>query len=135
MFIDEISALLVATGGWVMGQSLFTNSTQPVPQNGNGPFTSLIETPGGGFARTHNGESTEFPTAQFTVRAKSPSVARAKAKEAFATVGGANGLSNTMLSGVWYVTLRARQGVMDMGVDAQGRAMFVFNIEAEKKPS
>lgn len=135
MFIDEIAQVLVTAGVGVIGETLFLHSTSVIPPAGAGPYTSLIETSGGGFGRTHNGSATEFPTAQIAVRAKKPSEARAKAVEAYRALGSENGMTNAMLSGVWYLTLRPRQNVTDTGLDAQGRALYVFNIEAEKKPS
>ena len=82
----------------------------------------------------HNEASahTQRPTAQVLVRAKSYSVARTKAKAAYAAL---DGVFNMTLSGTYYQSLVARQEPTDIGLDAEARPMIVFNVEAEKSPS
>jgi predicted dinucleotide-utilizing enzyme len=54
---------------------------------------------------------------------------------AYNALGGVDGLHNIVLSGVPYINITARQEPTDIGLDAAQRIMFVFNIDAEKKPS
>ena len=61
--------------------------------------------------------------------------ARLMLQAAYDALGGANGLWNVELSGVFYLSVTARQCVTDTGKDENGRQTFTFNIDAEKCPS
>ena len=132
-FLDELAARLVAQGVGVLGSNITLGSKGIIPE-GDGPYISLIETGGTEPTRVHNEASahTQRPTAQVLVRAKSYSVARTKAKAAYAAL---DGVFNTTLSGTYYQSLVARQEPTDIGLDAEARPMIVFNVEAEKSPS
>lgn len=133
MFLDEIAARLVAQGVGTVGSNIFLGSKAAIPV-GDGPYLSLIETGGSGPTRVQNtpGAKTQRPTAQIVARAKSYLVARTMAKAAYLAL---DGVFNTTLSGIFYQKITARQEPTDIGLDAQGRPMIVFNIDAEKAPS
>lgn len=140
MFLDEIAAKLVASGIGVLGTNLFLSSKAVIP-SGPGPYITLTETGGaavGGFrgegSRIQNkvGVATAHPTAQVSVRASTYPIARAKAKDAFLVL---DGIYNTTLSGVFYLSITARQEPTDVGLDEAGRVIVVFNIDCEKQPS
>lgn len=133
-FIEEIEAKLVADGVGVHGTSIILGRKGVIPA-GDGPFMSLVETGGIGPTRIHNqpGANTQRPTAQIMVRAKLSSTARAMAKAAYESL---DGTFNTVLSGTFYQSITARQEIQDIGPEeGTGRAMYGFNIEAEKDPS
>jgi len=132
-FLDEIAAWLATEGVGIPGQSLFLSSAA-IPPNGDGPYLSLKETGGTGSTRIQNKASaaTHRPTAQVSVRAKDYTEARAMAAAAHDAL---DGIFNQNLAGVWYVSVTARQLPTDAGSDDVGRAMVVFNIDAEKEPS
>ncbi|MCR4301792.1 MAG: minor capsid protein [Sulfuricaulis sp.] len=139
-FLDEVAAKLVADGVGALGTSIFM-STKAVIPTGAGPYLTLVETGGagpGGFrgtgGRTQNvaGVATQHPGAQVACRASSYPAARAMAKAAYLSL---DGIWNTTLSGTFYLSLTARQEPTDLGLDEAGRAMVVFNIDAEKEPS
>lgn len=134
MFIDEISARLVTQGVGVEGVNLFTSSKASIP-SGDGPYMTLLETGGSGASLTHNDTATEHPTAQILARASTYPAARAMCAAAYMALGGPNGLFNISLSGVFYLSIKARQNPTDMGLDEETRATVVFNIECEKQPS
>ncbi len=129
MFLDEISARLVAQGVGIVGSNIFLGSKAVIP-DGDGPYLSLTETGGSAPTRIHNRSvaNTRRPTAQILVRAKSYLVARTMAASAY---GALDGVFNTMLSGVFYQSITARQEPTDIGLDALKRPMIVFNIDAE----
>lgn len=133
MFLNEIKDRLVAQGVGVYGSTIILGSKGTIPQ-GDGPYLSLIETGGTGPTRVHNqaGASTQRPTAQVLVRAKKYDVARAMSKAAYLAL---DGVFNTVITGVLYHSIVARQEPADIGLDSQGRPMISFNIEAEKAPS
>lgn len=140
MFLDEIAAKLVAAHVGVIGTNIFLSSSAKIPA-GDGPYLTLIETGGsapGGYkerlGRVHNkaAAETQSPTAQIAVRAKSYVVARTMAKAAYFAL---DGTWNQTLSGVFYLSITARQEPTDIGLDDAGRVMIVFNIDAEKEPS
>jgi len=133
MFLDEIAAKLVSDGVGVLGTSIFKSSAAIIP-TGNGPYLTVSETGGMAPSRKQNQTTaaTQRPTAQILVRAATYASARAMSKAAYNSL---DGVTNTVLSGVFYLSIRARQEPTDMGADGSGRFQLVFNIEAEKAPS
>jgi hypothetical protein len=133
MFLDEIAARLVAQGVGVIGSNIILGSKGTIP-TGDGPYLSLTETGGSAPTRVQNTPvaSTQRPTAQIAVRAKSYTVARAMSRAAYLAL---DGIFNTSLSGVFYQSVTARQEPTDIGLDAQSRPVIVFNIACEKVPS
>jgi len=140
MFLDEIAAHLVAAGVGVLGTNLFLSSKAVIPP-GVGPYITLTETGGmgvGGFrgegGRTQNktGSATVRPGAQVAVRASTYPIARTKAKAAHIVL---DGVWNTTINGVRYLSITSRQEPTDAGVDEAGRAVVVFNVDCEKEPS
>lgn len=132
-FIYEIKDRLVAQGVGTYGTNIFIGAKAVIPA-GAGPYLSLVETGGSGAARTQNGFSTERPSAKLTCRATTLPAARTMLQAAYDALGGADGLHNITL-GVWYLSVTPTQSITDIGTDEAGRAMVVFNIDAEKQPS
>lgn len=133
--LDEIAARLVAEGVGIVGTDIFKGSNAPIPMD-EGPYLSLAETGGSGSSRTHNGTPIERPTVQLMARHKDDiEIARQMLKAAYDALGGADGLYNIELSGVFYLSITARQGPTDTGKDARGWPTYSFNIDAEKQPS
>lgn len=133
-FIDEISTRLVSEGVGSTNSNILWGSGSVVPV-GNGPYLSLVETGGYGSMKTQNGIAIERPTMLLLARAKHSADARLMLKNAYNALGGANGLFNITLSGVFYLSLKARSIPADTGKDAANRVMFSFNIDCEKYPS
>jgi minor capsid protein len=138
MFLDEIAALLVAQGVGTIGQNIFKGSNAVIP-DGTGPFLSLIVYPGSPSSKTHDDTATERPNmqlkARFGVGAEAYQRANNMIRAAYETLGGANGLFNVTLSGVFYLSITAKHPPGDTGKDEKGRATLTFNIDAEKQPS
>lgn len=133
MLLNEISARLVAQGVGVVGSNIFMGSKSNIP-TGNGPYLSLTETGGSGPTRVHNKASanTLRPTVQVAVRALNYVDARTMIKAAYDAL---DGVFNTMISGVFYQKITARQEPTDIGLDDLKRVLLVFNIDIEKQPS
>lgn len=140
MFLDEIAARLVAQNVGVLGTNIFLSSAAKLPA-GDGPYLTLTETGGaavGGFrgegGRIQNaaGRHVQSPGAQVAVRAKTYQAARTMSKAAYLAL---DGVWNTTLSSVFYVSITARQEPTDLGLDENGRVVIVFNIDAVKQPS
>jgi len=133
MFLEEIAARLVAQGVGTLSSNIFLGSRAAIP-SGDGPYLSLTET--GGSAPTHIQNTavanTQRPTAQIAVRAKKYNIARTMANAAYVAL---DGISNTTLSGTFYLSIRARQEPTDIGLDTIERVLITFNIEVEKLPS
>lgn len=135
MFQDEIAALLVQRGVGVIDVTLLVGSKAVIP-NGPGSILTLRDTGGAGFARTQNDTATEMCTMQLMTRAEQPQQALKQLREAYTVLGGPNGLYNITLSGVFYLSIKARQPITDTGLEpGTARASYAFNIEAEKEPS
>lgn len=101
---------------------------------GDGPWSHLTSTGGtrGQKVQDVPGEAWEEPSAQCVATAKTPSLARARAKvmrNALIIV------RNIFINGTWYMNITADQPPFDFPVDALGRARCVFNIRAVKQPS
>lgn len=140
-FLDEIAGRLqeqnVGQPGTVAGlpNSIYISSKATIPA-GPGPYLQLNETGGGGSSRTHNDTATEHPTAQIVARATTYPLARAILQAAYDALGGAVGLYNVTLDDTFYLSINARQGPTDMGLDGDpSRVVVTFNIEAERVPS
>ena len=133
-FPHEVVARLASQGVGVYNTNIFIGRANVVP-DGDGPYLQVIETGGYESSKTQNDTATEHPTAQVLTRAKSAPAARTMLVAAYNALGGRNGLYNITLSSIAYVSLKAMQPPNDVGLDAKGRAMMSFNIEAEKYPS
>ncbi len=133
MFLDDLASRLVAAGVGTLGVNLFLSSTAVIP-TGNGPYITLTETGGTSPVRTQNAAAaaTQRPTAQIAVRGASYGAVRQKAKDAYYAL---DGTWNTVLNGVTYLSITARQEPTDIGLDEAGRATVVFNVDAVKQPS
>lgn len=129
-FLDEIAARLVAQSVGVIGTSIFLSTKTAIPP-GNGPFITIVETPGYGAHRTHNGDRIQRPSAQIVVRANTYPIARTRARLAYLAL---DGVFNTLLSGVFYHRIVATQEPFDLGLEeGTARARVAFNIDAEKE--
>jgi hypothetical protein len=134
-FLDEVVARLEAQGVGSFGTTIFKGSKAIIP-TGVGPYLLISETGGLAPSPTQNNTATERPTAQLLSRAATMPAAMTQLKAAYDALGGANGLHNIVLSGTFYLYLRPRQSLTDMGTESgTGRVQIVFNIEAEKQPS
>ena len=134
-FIDEIAAWLVGEGVGALGSTIFKTSSAAIPQ-GSGPYLSIRDTGGTGAVRTQNDTPTERPTAQLMSFANNVTDSIRMSTAAYNALGGAKGLFNVRLSGVFYLSITARQMPTDSGKDATGlKATYSFNIDAEKEPS
>lgn len=134
MFLVEIAHRWESLSVGVIGTTIFLNTSAIIPET-NIATLSLVETGGTGILRTHNGKPVERPTAQASARAWSYVDARALLKTAWNALGGADGLHNITLDGVFYLSIVPRQSFIDIGLDAKGRARVAFNIDAEKEES
>lgn len=136
MFVEEIAIRLADQEVAIIGRSIKWGGMAVLPEDvDDSGFITLTETGGTGSAKTHNDTATARPTMQVAATAATYGQARALAAAAFAALGGENGLYNLTLSGVFYLSIVARQGLTDIGLDNIGRPRVVFNIDAEKAPS
>ena len=131
--LDDIAAQLVASSVGVLGTNIFLSSASVIP-TGPGPYLTVSET--GGLAPTrvanYRAPNTQRPTAQILVRSLGEQPARTMIKNAYFAL---DGIFNTTVNGVFYLSMTARQEPTDMGLDGSGRFQIVFNIDAEKSPS
>lgn len=133
-FIYEIKDHLVAQGVGAYNTNIFISSKAAIP-TGAGPYLVLTDTGGSGAARTQT-SAAERPSTQISVRATSSVDARVMMAAAYAALGGADGLHNVTLGGIFYLSITCRQSnPVDIGSDDAGRAMFSMNFDAEKAPS
>lgn len=88
-FAEEILGLLVAAGVGTLGKELFLGSLVSLPI-GDGPYLSVIETPGREASYIHNKKDPayEYPAAQVVSRAKSRNQAFVMANAAYNALKG-----------------------------------------------
>lgn len=130
MVQDELAAYLSDKGVGTLGATIFLGSKAIIP-TGDGPFLSLTET-GGTNPRRSTTSKTQRPSLQVLARAKRYIDARLMISKAYEVL---DGVYNTEISGVRYVSITARQEPTDIGLDGASRVMIVFNIDVEKQPS
>ena len=143
--LDDIATLLVNAGVGTIASgnpppafSIFVSSAAPIPV-GMGPYLTLNITGGVAPTRVQNSRppNTVRPTVQVLVRAgriagtqEAWPAAYAMALAAYVAL---DGIFNTSINGVFYLSITARQEVTDMGLDATGlRVQLVFNLDIEK---
>ncbi len=132
-FIEEIGERLETRGVAAFGETMFASGVETLPETGN--CLSLKETGGSESTVTHNDTAVANLAMQLTARGTTWLEARTLAKAAWDALGGDVGLYNITLGGTFYLKIKTRQNLTDLGRDVQGRAMVVFNIAAEKQPS
>ncbi len=132
-FNDEIKDRLVAQGVGTYGSNIISGSKGVIPV-GDGPYLSIIETGGTAPLRIQNvpGAHVQRPSAQILTRGKNYAATRTMAKNAYLAL---DGVYNATLTGTFYQQIQAVQEPTDIGLDAAGRVMIVFNVQAMKAPS
>lgn len=133
-FLDDLKIRLVAQGVDLNPAAvILKSSSADLPPVGTGAIVTIGETGGTAPTRVQNQSAarTRRPSAQIVVRADSYQVARAKAEQAFAAL---DGVFNTTINGVWYVSIVALQEPTDIGLDDVGRPRLAFNVLVEKTP-
>jgi hypothetical protein len=132
VLLDDLASVLVAAGVGVEGASLFLTAAAVIP-TGAGPYLTLSETGGVAPTRVQNSRppNTQRPTVQVLTRG-APVAMRAMAKAAYFAL---DGIFNTTINGVFYLSVTARQEPTEMGLDANNRLQCVFNLNIEKAPS
>lgn len=136
--LDDLISVLVAANVGTAGTNIFASSAAVIPI-GMGPYLTLNETGGVAPTRVQNSRppNTVRPTVQVLVRAgriagtqEAWPAAYAMALAAYVAL---DGVFNTTINGVFYLSIQARQEVTDMGLDATGlRVQLVFNLQIEK---
>lgn len=139
--LDDVVTRLVGQGVGTAGVNIFASSAAVIP-TGMGPYLTVNETGGVPPTRVQNKTSpaTLRPTVQVLVRAgriigvqDAYPAARTMAWAAYQAL---DGVYNTTINGVFYISMTARQEPTDMGFDATGqRVQVVFNIDVEKQPA
>lgn len=131
-FLEEAISLLEEADIGRSFEDIFAGSTVKIPE-GTGTITSLRETGSYPGVREQDvrGLAYEQPTAQITVRARTDVLAREKAKAAHDALF----TTNRAVLGTWYLEVEPIQLPMPMGIDTSGRALYVFNVRALKRPS
>ena len=88
-FAEEVLSLLVTANVGILGTNMFLSSAVALP-TGDGPYLSVIETPGREADYIHNQmePAYEYPAAQIVVRAKSRAPAFAMATAAYNALKG-----------------------------------------------
>jgi len=131
-FLDEIAAHIVAQGAATLGVDLFLSTKAQIP-DGNGPYTTLIETGGTSSRRTQNNKSYNRPACQVVTRASNYKVARDTAAKIYQALGGDDGMFNSVLDGTFYLSIIPNQALFDLGLDERGRSRIGWNFDAEKE--
>jgi hypothetical protein len=129
--VPDLVVLFTGGGIGTPATDMFSSTAAVVPA-GDGPYTVIKGTGGPAPQRTHNDAHGQpahpRPSAQVVVIAKSPSVAKAKAKAAFALCAA---VSNQTINSSFYMGLSPVQSEpFDLQPDDVKRARFAFNVNA-----
>ncbi len=129
--IEEIGNFLQGQGVGTQGTDIFLND---VPQDAPDTAVSLEETAGLAPLYIHGitGTAWNQPGLQVFTRAKSPSTARTNAETIFKLL---SNLTNVVLEGVLYQSIRPVQNPFPLGRDENHRAQFVCNYQIVKVPT
>lgn len=135
MLLDELATYLAAQGlGLTVGTNLYKSDLPPTPD----ACVALLETGGLPAAHTMSGGAGsavyERPTVQVICRAGAQdyATARATAQDVHDAL---DGLSDTDLSGVRYISIRAIQPPFELGLDERARPLVGLNVQIDKEPS
>jgi hypothetical protein len=139
--VADMQALLEAQGTthWtpalVYSRNLFKGPMARMP-DGDGPYVSLISTPGDAPIGTHNSTSVpayELPSMQVVVRAADYDDAETLARALWAFLWP---IRNTLINGTWYVSVKPLGSQpYDLPQDEKGRPRLAFNVNSEKRTS
>ena len=133
-FAEDIVYLEEAAGVGTFGATIFATSKSVIPK-GDGPFLSIRETGGTSPLRTQNSVAVpayQRPSAQLVARASKPVDAKSMARAAYNALVG---VRNRMVNGVYYREINPVQEPFDIGLDAQERIQYAFNVNAVKRPT
>jgi hypothetical protein len=131
MVDEEIAARFIGLG---LTTTVYHGSRVTIP-SGDGPFVKMQVYAGREPEYIHNNPTQiafEFPRLQVLVIGRDVKLVRDKAWALYH----ASNVVNGTLSGVFYRRLRPLQNPFDLGSpDPNQRAQWVFNLEADKRPS
>lgn len=138
MMSDLIYLLENGGLGLIYGTNLFKGAKAVLPK-GDGPYVSIIETPGIEAEGTHNLADVPAyvrPSAQIVTRAKLYDVAEEMADRVWLLLypTGRTG-GGQFVNGTWWRSVRMVQRPFDLGLDDMGRPRLAFNINVVKRLS
>lgn len=118
---NAIAAYLQTLGLGTVGTNIFVNTKPATPDN----LISVFGYAGRAPERTHDGSGNSRPGIQVWVRNASAGTGRSTIESAFNAL---DGLSNTSLSGRYFLIVNALQSPEPMGKDENGRTEFSVNF-------
>jgi hypothetical protein len=133
MLSDLIYLIQTANLG-TEGIDIFKGAKAVIP-TGDGPYISLIVTPGLTPEGTHNLTSVPAyvrPSAQVVVRAKQSDVAEARARALWELL---YPVRDRLVNGTWWRSVTLVQEPFDLGLDDVGRPRWAFNMSVVKRLS
>jgi hypothetical protein len=134
MWVDDIATVLVAAAVGTQNASIFTSTKAEIP-TGNGPYLSIIETPGLPPVRMYsavpNTVDYKQPAAQILVRARNAGDAFTMARAAWNALAA---IRNQLIGTTWHLYIRPQQEPYDLGVDDNDRARVAFNVLGYNRP-
>lgn len=130
--LDAIVLRLENLGLGSGGTTIFAGSDVAVP-NGPGPFISILETAGRPPLGAHNTSSLRQPGFQIVGRGDIYPDVGTLVDQAYAALGGVDGLANILLGDVFFLTIRPAGEPFNLPNDAQGRVRIAFNVNTIRR--
>lgn len=123
MIVPEacVAAYLASAGLGTLGTSIFVNVKPATPDN----LISVFGYAGSPPERTHDTSGNSRPGIQVYVRDTSASTCRTRIESVFNLL---DGISDTSLSGIFFLSIQANQSPIPMGDDENGRKEFIINF-------
>jgi hypothetical protein len=135
-FIDDLVTLIEDASVAELGTDLFITTKGDLPLLVSG-VVSIVETGGTDPLRIQNSTARPAyvrPSAQITVRAATPDLARAKSQACYdAVVGVRNSWVTDFVTSGWYREINPLQEPFDAGVDDRKQSKYVFNVIAIRR--
>ena len=116
-----IAAYLASNGLGTTGSTIFVNTRPATPDN----IISVFGYAGSPPERTHDTSGNSRPGIQVWVRDTSAGTGRTRIESVFNML---DGITNTTLSGTFFLAVQANQSPIPMGDDENGRKQFVVNF-------
>ena len=129
-WLDDLKTICIDAG--VKSEDIILSSRGAVPTSTSDVFVSIVETGGTAPDRIQNveGDAYENPSAQIVSRSKKYPEARQVLAAIKAKI---SVIENERVNGTWYVRIRPLQSILDLGLDANGRARVALNIMGMKE--
>lgn len=132
-FLEEVASVLTTAGLGTLGSNIFASTHAEIP-GGNGPYLTLVETPGAAPEYTQDSLLPAYHHARFQLTGRAVSYLAARAA-ALAAYNALCAVRNQTIGTTFYLRISPETNLFDLTLDKAGRARCAVNFKADKRPS